>query len=151
LCSHYARIMAATRDLTPKQRRYVEAILAGNSKSAAYRLAYGPTNCSAKTVGRNAQRTSKSSVVRAEIDRRTLLTLPQASDSPALWQHGIAVLLELTEGGTDSVRLKSALALIEAADAAQPFSFIRAVPTRSGLSKSYERCTGRRRPWRGDM
>lgn len=111
--------MAIRHDLTAKQRRYVEAILGGATKSAAYRIAYGTGNNSPKTIGRNAQRTANSPLVREEISRLTLLSLPQAFDFGVLWQHSIAVLKELSESAAGSVRLRSAIALLDAADAAR--------------------------------
>jgi hypothetical protein len=107
------------RDLTPKQRGFVEAILSGCTKCDAYRQAYGLGNNSAKTIGRNAQRTANSQIVREEISRRTLLSLPQAFDFGVLWQHSIVVLRELTECASDTVKLKAAVALFDAAEAAR--------------------------------
>jgi hypothetical protein len=105
------------RDLTGKQKKFVEAVLAGHSKCAAYRLAYSPPASSPKTIARNAVRTSQSRAVREELDRQTLLSLPQGFDSGVLLGHALAVLKELSENATASVRLKAAMALIQIADA----------------------------------
>jgi hypothetical protein len=110
----------AVRDLTPKQRCYVEAIVAGSSKAAAYKAAYTTTHSSPKTVARNTMRTAKNPAVRAEIDRRTLLNLPKGFDNDQLWRHAVAVLIQLSDSAPDPVRLKSAIWLADAANAMQP-------------------------------
>jgi hypothetical protein len=54
------------RPLTAKQQRFVLAILEGNGKSAAYRIAYG-TNTNSREVSIRAHRAAKSVSVQAAL------------------------------------------------------------------------------------
>jgi hypothetical protein len=65
-----------------------------------------------------------------------LLSLPQAFDLGALWQHGVAVLRELSECATESVRLKCALAMVQAADSAR---VLQSKPTAGEVERALEK------------
>ena len=57
--------------LTSKQNKFIEGIIEGSCQSDAYRLAYGKTEMSSKTIWEAASRLSKNPKVIARLDQLT--------------------------------------------------------------------------------
>ena len=55
--------------LTSKQNKFIEGIIGGSCQSGAYRLAYGKTGMSSKTIWEAASRLSKNPKVIARLDQ----------------------------------------------------------------------------------
>lgn len=55
--------------LTSKQNKFIEGIIEGSCQSGAYRLAYGKTGMSSKTIWEAASRLSKNPKVIARLDQ----------------------------------------------------------------------------------
>ena len=55
--------------LTSKQNKFIEGIIEGSCQSGAYRLAYGKTGMSSKTIREAASRLSKNPKVIARLDQ----------------------------------------------------------------------------------
>jgi phage terminase small subunit len=114
------------RALTAKQLGFARLVAEGMSKTEALLRAYATGRRSRATARVEACRLSKDPRVAAEIQRLVCDRFPETVDFSTLWQRSIAVLQQLSECGPDSIRLKSALALLEVADAA---SVLRSQPS----------------------
>ena len=55
--------------LTSKQNKFIEGIIEGSCQSGAYRLAYGKTGMSSKTIWEAASRLSKNPKIIARLDQ----------------------------------------------------------------------------------
>jgi hypothetical protein len=97
------------RDLTGKQAKFALGVAMGKSLADSYRDAYEPTNPKAPSVYGNARRTRKHPLVARRIAELQVKLMPGPEDMRALYQHALAVGLQLTVvGGDDKVRLRAA-------------------------------------------
>ena len=84
----------------------------GESLADSYREAYEPGDPTAVSVYSNARRTRKHPLVARRIAELQVKLMPGPEDMKALYQHALAVGLELTVvGEDDKVRLRAASGL----------------------------------------
>ena len=103
--------------MTVKQKTFAANVAAGLPKTEAYRKAYN-TKMVGSGVRVDAARQSRKPVIKSEIERLTLLQLPQAEDAYALRMHARASLVDLAKRAvSEDVRMKSAMYLDSIASA----------------------------------
>jgi hypothetical protein len=103
------------RQLTEKQLRFATEIAMGKGKTAAYRAAYSPANGKLPSVYSNSKRTAKLPHVAAAVAELRLRYMPAEASMEALYQHGLAVMLELTNSDDARARFAAARFLCEEA------------------------------------
>ena len=97
------------RNLTGKQAKFAVSVAMGKSLADSYREAYEPGNPTAVSVYSNARRTRKHPLVARRIAELQVKLMPGPEDMKALYQHALAVGLQLTVvGEDDKVRLRAA-------------------------------------------
>ena len=97
------------RDLTGKQAKFALGVAMGKSLADSYREAYEPSNPRAVSVYANARRTRKHPLVARRIAELQVQLMPGPEDMRALYQHALAVGLQLSVvAEDDKTRLKAA-------------------------------------------
>jgi hypothetical protein len=97
------------RELTGKQEKFAVGVAIGKSQVDSYREAYTPTDPKAESVYKNARRTRKHPLVAQRIAELQVKLMPGPEDMRALYQHSLAVGLQLTVMAKDEkVRLSAA-------------------------------------------
>jgi hypothetical protein len=97
------------RNLTGKQAKFALGVAMGKSLADSYREAYEPSNPKAVSVYANARRTRKHPLVDRRIVELQVKLMPGPEDMRALYQHALAVGVQLTVvGEDDKVRLRAA-------------------------------------------
>jgi hypothetical protein len=100
---------AMPRNLTSKQAKFAVAVALGKSLADSYREAYEPTNPAAVSVYSNARRARKNPGIARRIAELQVRLLPGPEDMKALYQHALAVAIQLTVlSDDDKVRLRAA-------------------------------------------
>jgi hypothetical protein len=97
------------RNLTGKQAKFAVSVAMGKSLADSYREAYKPSNPRAVSVYANARRTRKHPLVARRIAELQVKLMPGPEDMRAVYQHALAVGIQLTVvGEDDKVRLSAA-------------------------------------------
>ena len=97
------------RDLTGKQAKFALGVAMGKSLASSYREAYEPSNPTAVSVYSNARRTRKHPLVARRIAELQVKLMPGPEDMRAVYQHALAVGIQLSVvGKDDKVRLGAA-------------------------------------------
>jgi hypothetical protein len=97
------------RNLTGKQAKFAFGVAMGKSLADSYREAYEPSNPTAVSVYANARRTRKHPLVARRIAELQVKLMPGPEDMRAVYQHALAVGIQLTVvGKDDKVRLGAA-------------------------------------------
>jgi hypothetical protein len=97
------------RSLTGKQSKFALGVAMGKSLADSYREAYVPSNPKAVSVYANARRARKHPLIARRIAELQVKLMPGPEDMAALYQHALAVGLQLTVvGEDDKVRLRAA-------------------------------------------
>jgi hypothetical protein len=98
-----------SRKLTGKQSEFASAVAQGTPLAQAYRVAYRPKNPMAPSVYPNSRRALKHPGIAARIKELQLELLPAPEDMRAIYQHGLATILQLSISAEDGrVRLRAA-------------------------------------------
>jgi hypothetical protein len=88
--------------------QFAASVAGGKSLVSAYREVYQPTNGKAPSVYQNAKRSAKHPAIAARIRELQVELLPAPEDMRAVYQHGLAVILQLSITSEDSrVRLRA--------------------------------------------
>jgi hypothetical protein len=94
--------------LTGKQAKFAIGVAMGKSLADSYREAYEPSNPKAVSVYADARRTRKHPLVVRRIAELQVRLMPGPQDMAAVYQHALAVGLQLTVvGEDDKVRLRA--------------------------------------------
>jgi hypothetical protein len=105
------------RDLNSRQMQFASSVAAGKPLAVAYREAYKPANDKAPSVYQNAKRSAKHPGIAARIKELQLELLPAPSDLKAIYDHGLATMIQLSNScEDDGVRWKAARWLCEEAE-----------------------------------
>jgi len=96
------------RNLTSRQLKFAAAVAGGKAQTAAYKEAGYATNGKPRTAVRNARALAQNAEVRASIREMQLQLLPAPGDMKAVYEHGLATILQLTKCEDSKVRLAAA-------------------------------------------
>jgi hypothetical protein len=96
------------RSLTAKQQQFAAEIAMGAGKTEAYRRAYAPANGRAPSVYSNAKRVAKLPQIAAAVAELRLRYMPAEADMEALYRHGLATMVDLTNSSDPRMRLAAA-------------------------------------------
>ena len=97
------------RNLTGKQAKFALGVAMGKSLVGSYREAYEPSDPTAASVYANARRARKHPGIVRRIAELQVKLLPGPEDMKAVYQHALAVGLQLSIlGKDDRVRLRAA-------------------------------------------
>jgi hypothetical protein len=121
------------RDLTGKQAKFALGVAMGKSLADSYREAYEPSNPKAVSVYANARRTRKHPLVARRIAELQVKLMPGPENMRALYQHALAVGLQLTVvGEDDKVRLRAAQWIAREAEKREKLEAAARTPDRAG-------------------
>src|SRR5215467_6823200 len=105
------------RKLNSRQMQFAASVAAGSTLVSAYREVYRPANDKAPSVYQNAKRSAKHPGIAARIKELQLELLPAPSDLKAIYDHGLATMIQLSNScEDDGVRWKAARWLCEEAE-----------------------------------
>jgi hypothetical protein len=97
------------RELNARQLKFAAAVAAGRTRIEAYEEAGYAVNGERETAVRNAKRKAKHGEVRAAIEEMQLQLMPAPDDMRAVYAHGLATIIRLSNSCEDSrVRLSAA-------------------------------------------
>jgi hypothetical protein len=89
--------------------QFATSVAAGKPLVAAYREVYKPANDKAASVYQNAKRSARHPGIAARIQELQLELLPAPEDMKAVYAHGLATIIQLSNSCEDSrVRLHAA-------------------------------------------
>jgi len=101
-------LISMPRNLTSRQLKFAAAVAGGKAQTAAYKEAGYATNGKPRTAVRNARALAQNAEVRASIREMQLQLLPAPGDMKAVYEHGLATILQLTKCEDSKVRLAAA-------------------------------------------
>jgi hypothetical protein len=90
------------RNLTTRQMKFVVAVAGGKTQTAAYKEAGYAANGKPRTTVRNARQLAQNAAVRASIREMQLQLLPAPDDMKAIYAHGLATIIQLSNSCEDS-------------------------------------------------
>ena len=97
------------RNLTAKQAAFAGRVAAGQTVIGAFREVYQPVDGKAASAYSNAKRARKHPGIAARIKELQLELMPAPQDMRQIYEHGMAVALQLSVGSPDHrVRLRAA-------------------------------------------
>ena len=97
------------RKLNSRQKQFAASVAAGKPLVAAYREVYQPANGKAPSTYRNAKRAAKHPGISARIEELELEPCPAAKDPQALYEHGLATIIQVSKSPEDRrVQLQAA-------------------------------------------
>jgi len=85
------------RKLNSRQKQFAASVAAGKPLVAAYREVYQPANGKAPSTYRNAKRAAKHPGISARIEELELEPCPAAKDPQALYEHGLATIIQVSK------------------------------------------------------
>jgi deoxyxylulose-5-phosphate synthase len=97
--------------------KFATEVAMGAGITAAYRAAYGPSNPGAPSVYSNAKRAAKLPQIVTAVSELRLRYMPAEADMQALYHHGLATMVDLTNSDDPRVRFVAAKWLCEEAAA----------------------------------
>jgi hypothetical protein len=105
------------KNLTHRQSEFAAAVAQGKTLADAYRVAYEPKNPMAASVYPNSRRAVKHPAIAARIQELQVELLPAPGDMKAIYQHGLATIIQLSISCEDSrVRFRAAEWLCQEAE-----------------------------------
>jgi len=97
------------RNLTSRQKKFIAAIAAGKTQTAAYKEAGYAANGKPRTTVRSARRLAQHAEVRAAIEEMQVQLLPDPGDVREIRAHAMGVIVRLSlEAEEEKVRLAAA-------------------------------------------
>jgi hypothetical protein len=96
------------KNLTSRQLKFAAAVAGGKTQTVAYKEAGYTTNGKPRTAVRNARALAQNAAVRVSIREMQLQLLPAPGDMKAVYEHGLATILQLTKCEDSKVRLAAA-------------------------------------------
>jgi hypothetical protein len=90
------------RELNTRQLKFAAAVAAGRTRIEAYEEAGYAVNGKRETAVRNAKRKAKHVEVRAAIEEMQLQLMPAPDDMRAVYAHGLATIIQLSNSCEDS-------------------------------------------------
>ncbi len=97
------------RNLTGKQMQFAASVAAGQTVVGAYREVYQPVDGKAASAYSNAKRARRHPGIAARIKELQLELMPAPQDMRQIYEHGMAVALQLSVTSPDHrVRLRAA-------------------------------------------
>jgi hypothetical protein len=84
------------RNLTSRQKKFIAAIAAGKTQTAAYKEAGYAANGKPRTTVRSARRLAQHAEVRAAIEEMKVQLLPDPGDVRAIHAHAMAGMFQLS-------------------------------------------------------
>jgi hypothetical protein len=116
-----------SRKLNSRQMQFASNVAAGKSLVSAYREVYQPVNGKAPSVYQNAKRSAKHPGIAARIRELQVELLPAPEDMRAVYQHGLAVILQLSISSEDPrVRMRAAQWLCSEAEKREKLEAVKA-------------------------
>jgi hypothetical protein len=103
------------RELTTKQKQFATEIAMGAGKTEAYRRAYRPPEERAPSVYVNAKRIAKLPHIASAIAELRLRYMPTEASMAALYQHGLATMVDLSNSDDPRARFAAAKFLCDEA------------------------------------
>jgi hypothetical protein len=98
-----------SRGLNSRQKQFAAKVAAGKSLIGAYREVYQPENGKVATAYRNAKRKAKHPGIAVRIHELQEELLPAPEDMKAVYGHGLATIIQLSNSCEDGkVRLSAA-------------------------------------------